>query len=696
MSPVPEQKIFPSNHLIHEKSPYLQQHANNPVDWYPWGGEAFRRAEDEHKPVFLSIGYATCHWCHVMAHESFEDEDIAALLNAHFIAIKVDREERPDIDSVYMMACQQMTGQGGWPLTIIMTPDRKPFFAGTYLPRTTRSGMIGLDELLKRIIRLWQEQRETLVVAAEELTAHLKETLAASTSGMADLSLLHEGFNELAGSFDPVNGGFGRAPKFPMPSTILFLLRYWKRTGSVHALSMAEDTLEALRCGGIHDHLGGGFHRYSTDARWRVPHFEKMLYDQAQLLMAFTEAWLATKKPVYKETAESIITYVLRDLSTPEGAFISAEDADSPGGEGAFYLWTLEEIKDVLGPDESRYAASVFGVLDEGNFRSAEKGFKKNILFLRKGSRKDQYDQVRIATIRSNLLAQREKRPRPQRDQKILTDWNSLMIAALAQSSRAFDNPEYYREAMIAMRFILDRLRSPDGGLLHRWCDGEAAIVAFADDYAFIIRALIDLYETSFDPSWLEEALVLNRYLNLHFSDEIQRGFFTTSDKGDTLIVRKMEIYDGVIPSCNSVMLKNLVLLGHLTGDPLYEEHASRLSDRFSGMIRRSPSAFGAYLCGLDHLLGPAVDVVITGEESDLVTVEMIRILRDIFLPSVTIHCRSSRTSGSLEAVAPFLRTMTGQNNHATAYVCRGRTCSAPVTSPENLRDLLSEKKDDK
>ena len=694
VSPEPEKKQNPPNHLIGEKSPYLQQHAHNPVDWYPWGDTAFRRAGEEHKPVFLSIGYATCHWCHVMAHESFEDEHIATLLNSHFIAVKVDREERPDIDSVYMTACQQMTGQGGWPLTIIMTPDKKPFFAGTYFPRTSRAGMTGLFELLEKVTRLWQEQRQTLIDAAERLTECLDVPPDVSREGTADRSLLREGYEGLEKSFDPMNGGFGKAPKFPTPTMLMFLLRFWKRTGSAQALFMVEETLEGMRCGGIHDHLGGGFHRYSTDTQWRVPHFEKMLYDQALLLMAFTEAWLATKKPVYRETAEAIITYVTRDLLSPEGAFISAEDADSPAGEGAFYLWTREELDAMLGPRDGLSAARLFHVQPEGNFFSAETGAGKNILFLDAECVKTGEDQERIAAIRDILFAGRQKRPRPQRDNKILTDWNGLMIAALAQSSRAFGTPEYYHAAKTAMRFIQDRLQAGDGGLLHRWCDGEAAIPAFADDYAFIIYALIELYETSFDPAWLEGSRVLNRYLKEHFADNYGTGFFTTSEKGDILIVRKKEIYDGAIPSGNSIILTNLLLLGHLTGDPAYEEQASLLADSFAGTIRRSPSAYSAFLCGLDHLIGPAVDIVIIGEASDSVAKEMIRLIHDTYCPSVTLHVRApSQASDPLDDLAPFTRSMIAREGKTTAYVCSGRTCSDPITTPVALRVLLNEKK---
>jgi uncharacterized protein YyaL (SSP411 family) len=572
-----------------------------------------------------------------------------------------------------------------------MTPDKKPFFAGTYLPPGSRAGMTGLYTVLQNIVRLWQERKEDLVAAAEHLTAGLVAARSPFPAGTVDRSPFYQAYEELAASFDPGNGGFGRAPKFPTPVVLLYLLRFWKRTGSARALRMAEETLEALRCGGIHDHIGGGFHRYSTDARWFIPHFEKMLYDQALLLMAFSEAWLATKKPVYRQTAEAIITYVTRDLLSPEGAFISAEDADSAGGEGAFYLWTRKEQEMALGAQDGMYAAALFGVEPEGNFPSAETGPGKNILFLRNEDTGPQQDKARVESILNRLMAEREKRPHPRKDGKILTDGNGLMIAALAQSSRAFDNPAYYRMAEAAMHFILHRLRQANGSLLHRYFDNEAAIVAFSDDYAFIIRALIELYETSFDPAWLDEALSLDRYLDRHFSDSLSGGFFTTSDEGEVLIVRKKEIYDGAIPSGNGVMLGNLVLLGHLTGNPLFEERASRSAEGFAGIIRRLPSASCAYLCGLDHLLGPASDIVIAGKESDPVTGQMLQSIRARYLPSVTVHFRRPLEGDpALDALAPFTRAMTAQNGKTTAYVCSGRTCSVPVRTVDALRELLT------
>jgi uncharacterized protein YyaL (SSP411 family) len=677
------------NHLAREKSLYLRQHVLNPVDWYPWGDEAFRRAAAEDKPVFLSIGYATCHWCHVMAHESFGDRKISSLLNENFIAIKVDREERPDIDSIYMAACQQMTGQGGWPLTIIMTPEKQPFFAGTYLPPRSRHGMTGLDDLLTQIARLWKEKREMLGTAAGDMIAYLDGIQIRPAGGTADRSLLDAGYRDLALSFDPVNGGFARAPKFPAPTIILFLLRYWNRTGSAQALSMAEATLGAICCGGIHDQIGGGFHRYSTDPQWRVPHFEKMLYDQALLLMACTEAWLATGKPLWRRTAESIVTYVSRELVSPKGAFYSAEDADSEGGEGAFYLWTRQEIADTLGPKEGRFAAGLFGAAEEGNFPSPGPGPGKNILYLPGGDYEGRYDLGRIAAVRARLLAERERRPHPLKDRKILTDWNSLMIAALALASRAFQEQAYAEQAERAMHFILDTLKKPGGGLLHRWCDGEAAIPAFADDYAFAIRALVELYETSFDPAWLGEAIVMEQYLRDHFLNREENGYYFTADTADPLPIRKMEIHDGASPSANSVMLQNLVSLEHLTGNPRYAELASAIADGFSGTVRRSPSAFTAYLCGLDHLLGPATDVVVTGTEEDPSACGMLRIIRSRYLPACSVHYRTPGRAQFLDTVAPFTTAMDIPEEGAAAYVCTGNTCSPAVKTAEELQGLL-------
>jgi len=687
-----------SNRLIHEKSPYLLQHSGNPVDWYPWGDEAFTRAARENKPVFLSIGYSTCHWCHVMAHESFEDTSIAMILNTHFICIKVDREERPDIDSVYMSVCQMMTGQGGWPLTVFLTPEKKPFLAGTYFPKESRFGMTGLSDLLDRIIRSWQERHDDLVASAEETAAALLHEQEPSHEHIPDISLLTSGYEELLLRFDAEYGGFGGAPKFPTPHTLLFLVRFWKRTGNKRALAMVEKTLHAMRSGGIFDQIGGGFHRYSTDARWQVPHFEKMLYDQALLVMAYTEAYQATRNPDFKKTAEEIISYVFLNLTSPDGAFFSAEDADSTGGEGAFYLWTEEETEKILGTQDAIVAARVFGITHAGNYQETGTGRGENILHralsltdLAQSSGLSNTDlDIRLESIRSRLFAAREHRSRPVPDDKILTDWNGLFIAALAQAARAFGSEHYLTAAKRAMQFVVTRMRTPDSGLLHRYRDGEPAIPAFGDDYAFTIKALLELYESSFETVYLSTALELNTFFVAHFHDAAGGGFFTTADAAEILLVRKKEIYDGAIPSCNSLAFENLVRLTHLTGDVSYHQLASDLSRTFAAPVHQSPSAHAWFLCALDSAIGPVQDVVIVGDRSAEDTKAMIRGLRDHYLPLVMVVFKPlTEDDIPLASLSPFTRTMNAVGGKATAYVCTGHTCAVPVTDPRQMLELL-------
>ena len=679
------------NRLIHEKSPYLLQHAKNPVDWYPWSEEAFLRAVREDKPVFLSIGYATCHWCHVMAHESFEDKEVAELLNRNFIAVKVDREERPDIDSVYMAVCQQMSGQGGWPLTIVMTPEKKPFFAATYIPKETRFSLMGLLTLLPRITSMWEEKRSDLISSGDRVIAQITSPSFPSSDTLAGEDLLDEGYNSLLLQFDPEYGGFGNAPKFPSSHTLLFLFRYGVRKIDPRALAMAKKTLNAIRNGGIYDHLGGGIHRYSTDAQWHVPHFEKMLYDQALLVMAYTEAFQVTGNPEYKKTAEEIIGYVMRNLRSPEGAFFSAEDADSPEGEGAFYVWTLQEFENLLGSGDAALAALVFGLTPNGNYRDPERGFGYNIL-----SRTLSLENIaasleipehelaiRVESIRTRLLAAREERVRPSVDDKVLSDWNGLFIAALAQAGRIFNNQVYFEGAKTAMQFIITRMRSDDKGLLHRFRDGEAAIPGFADDYAFIIHALIELYETTFDQQYLVTALNLNGYFFKHFWDTKNGGFFTVSDTAEALIIRKKEIYDGAIPSSNSVAFMNLLRLSRLTSDASLEENASVLSRSFAMTVNQSPSAFTWFLCGLD-LAGESHEVVIVGEDGAEDTQELVLALRLKYLPSVTVmQFAPGPQAEALAEIAPFIKNLSMINGKATAYFCSGFTCSLPVADPK-------------
>jgi hypothetical protein len=683
------------NRLINEKSPYLLQHAANPVDWYPWGDEAFTRALKEDKPVFLSIGYATCHWCHVMAHESFEDAGIAAVLNKDFICIKVDREERPDIDSIYMAVCQMMTGQGGWPLTIITTPEKKPFFAGTYIPKEGRFGTNGLVDLLARVTKLWREKRSDLAASADEITAALHKAQESHGRSNPDLSLLSEGYEELAVRFDEVYGGFGSAPKFPTPYSLLFLLRFWKRTGTRRALVMVEKTLDAMRMGGICDQIGGGFHRYSTDARWSVPHFEKMLYDQALLVMAYTEAYQATGNPGFRKTAEDIINYVIRDLTSMDGAFFSAEDADSEGGEGVFYLWTLHEIGQVLGKDDAEFAARFFSVTNAGNYPAPADSMGQNILYqspsiMPPGPSPDLYPEARIDSIKTRLFNARAKRPRPSLDDKILADWNGLFIAALAQAARAFRNEKYLEAARRAMQFVMYNMRDGTGGLLHRYRDGEAAIPAFGDDYAFIVRALIELYESTFEPSYLSSALKYNAHFLLHFWDDQHGGFFTLPDTEKILLVRRKEIYDGALPSCNSIAFENLVRLAHLTGDTVFEERGSDISRYFATTVRRSPSAYSGFLCALDMAVGPVHDIVITGDRGSPGTQAMIDALWGHYLPSATVHyLPQDEPVTLLISLAPFIRTLNPSGSTPTAYICTGHACAMPTTEPGQMLRLL-------
>jgi hypothetical protein len=701
--------VRPVNRLFREKSPYLLQHAHNPVNWYPWGEEAFSRASSENKPIFLSIGYSTCHWCHVMAHECFEDETVAALLNREFVSIKVDREERPDIDSVYMGICQQMTGQGGWPLTIIMTPEKLPFFAGTYFPKESGYGMPGLTGILEHIAALWHERKDEISRSAGEI-AVLARTVSVPASRDPDRLLLDAGFRELFRQFDPENGGFGSAPKFPAPHITIFLLRYWHVTGELRALTMAEKTLDAIRQGGIWDHVGGGLHRYATDARWRIPHFEKMLYDQALFVSACTEAYQATRKMRYRAMAEECIGYVLRDLRDPGGAFYSAEDADSPGGEGAYYSWTIDELSAALGPDDAAFAASVFtlnplsaprpGTRNSGAQKSGQRFILSaagpdpalaQSLSLPTGEL-----AARRESIRSRLFAARKKRARPARDDKILTDSNALSCIALARAGRAFRNPAYTGAASRAVQFILDRLLRKNRDLLHRYRDGESAIPAFADDYVYLVSALIALYETTFDPVYLSRALALNATFVTRFQDKENGGFFATSDHAEKLLVRKKEWYDGAVPSANAIAFENLTWLARVTEDKNLEAAAMACSRFLAGAAERAPTAATAFLAGLTRVLPPGntQDLVIAGDPAHEDARDLLDAAGDQYRPGLVVLLRLPGKAGDdLEALAPAVHGRTAINGHAAAYLCTGHTCRAPVHDPGELARMLGERK---
>jgi len=694
----PEETQQP-NRLIHEKSPYLLQHAYNPVDWYPWGDEAFETAKRENKPVFLSIGYATCHWCHVMAHDSFEDTGVAELMNEAFINIKVDREERPDVDGVYMTVCQLTTGSGGWPLTVLMTPDKEPFFAGTFIPKQSQANRIGMIDFIPRVKAIWEQSPEEIVKSAEQTIWALEKTIQDSGTEILDESVLEQAYKQLTARFDAAYGGFGTRPKFPTPHQLTFLLRHWKRTGDTQALNMVELTLDHMRLGGVYDHVGFGFHRYSTDAQWLLPHFEKMLYDQALLSIAYTEAFQVTGKDTYRQTVEEILTYVLRDMTSPEGGFYSAEDADSEGEEGKFYVWSEDELKSILDADEAELAMKVFNTSSEGNFFEEASGHKTetNILHLREPlediatTLNDSVTELqkKIEIIRQKLFVIRKERIHPLKDDKILTDWNGLMIAAFAKAAQVFSDTRYIQAAEKSVQFILSNLSSK-GRLLHRYRDGEADNDAYLSDYAFLVWGLIELYETTFNPIYLQKAVELNQTMIELFWDHERSGFFFTGNDSEQLPVRQKEIYDGAIPSGNSVAMLNLLRLARLTGEMELESKASEIARIFSEQVKASPSAFTQLFSAVDFMLGPAHEICLVDEPSDDRLNEMIQTIQQTFLPNKAILCCTKDNQAQLNLIAPWTENHQAIDQKATAYVCNNFQCNQPTTDINVMLNTLS------
>ncbi len=691
------------NRLINEKSPYLLQHAHNPVDWYPWGEEAFEKARKEDKPIFLSIGYSTCHWCHVMERESFEDPEVAKLMNDTWVSIKVDREERPDIDHVYMTVCQMLTGAGGWPLNIVMTPDKKPFFAGTYFPKETRLGRIGMLDLAARIKELWSTRRSDLLQSSNKIMAALQEAPNEGQGAAPGLETMKTAFEQLSQRFDENHGGFSNAPKFPAPHNMLFLLRYWKRTTDSTALAMVEKTLADMRLGGVYDHVGFGFHRYSTDPEWLVPHFEKMLYDQAMLAMVYSEAYQATGKKDYAGTVREILTYILRDMTDPGGGFYSAEDADSEGEEGKFYVWNQDEIRKALDKTEAELVMRVFNVRPDGNFREEATGKITGTNILHSGkplgqiaadlNMKESELREHLETARRKLFHIREQRIHPHKDDKILTDWNGLMIAALAKAAQALDEPDYATAASNAADFILSNMRDRDGRLLHRFREGAAGLPAHVDDYAFFIWGLIELYEATFDVRWLRTALELNGDFVARFWDEKSGGFYFTAKDRRDLPVRKKEIYDGATPSGNSVATLNLLRLGRMTGATDPEGKAEEIGRRFSGDVGRLPSAFTMLLSAFEFSLGPSHEVVIAGRTRGEDTTLMLKHLRRGFFPNKVVLFRpEDQNDPEIAKIADFTKFQKMIRGKATAYVCRNYSCEFPTTDPNKMIELLSNK----
>jgi uncharacterized protein len=691
-----KEKMRKTNRLINEKSPYLLQHAYNPVDWYPWGEEAFSKAKEENKPVFLSIGYSTCHWCHVMEKESFENSQVAELMNNAFISVKVDREERPDIDGIYMTVCQMLTGSGGWPLTIIMTPDKKPFFAGTYFPKENRYGRSGMLDLVQKIDQIWKSRKEDILKSADEITNAVKNVNVSETQQDIGIDVPDKTYIDLSKRYDSYHGGFGNAPKFPTPHNLLFLLRYWYRTKDNNALEMVEKTLTEMRKGGMYDHLGYGFHRYSTDQKWLVPHFEKMLYDQALICTAYLETYQATGNPFFRETAEEILEYVMRDMTSPEGAFYSAEDADSEGEEGKFYLWEENEIRNLLKENADLFI-TVFNVKKDGNWTDPVNGSsgKTNILHLTESYKElaAEYNLTEeelkkiLSELKKVLFDIREKRIHPYKDDKVLTDWNALMISAFAKAYIITGKKEYYSIAEKSVKFISEKLTSGNK-LIHRYRDGVAGLPAHLDDYAFFINALLDMYEAGFNSSYLKDAVHYTAILNEEFKDETGGSFFFTSKDGEELITRQKDLYDGAIPSGNSVSILNLLRLGRLTGNIDYERQAMEIVYSFASAIKSSPSAYTYTISALEFALGRSYEIIFASEKKEEELNKLLDALNKEFIPNkvVTLY---SPDDHELLSIAPFLNNYKQKENKTTVYVCRNFQCSLPVfTSGEMLEEL--------
>ena len=687
------------NYLIGQKSPYLLQHAHNPVDWYPWGGEAFSRALKEDKPVFLSIGYSTCHWCHVMETESFESGEVAAILNRSFISIKVDREERPDIDTVYMAVCQAMSGSGGWPLTIIMTSDKKPFFATTYIPRESRFGMLGMLDVLPKIENLWQNSRNDILSSADKVLEAMKKNAEIKFTSDIDPGLFEKAFNEISSTFDSVNGGYGNAPKFPTAHRLIFLLRYSQIHGNSELLKQIEFTLEKMRAGGIYDQLGGGFHRYSTDEKWLLPHFEKMLYDQAMLAIAYTEAYQATGREDFALAAKDILNYVIRDMTSPEGAFYSAEDADSEGEEGKFYLWDYKEIFTVLPKDDALVAVRYFNIDDEGNFTDPMQGNTgKNILHLNRTKAQiatefeisPQDLESRISGIRAKLFQRREKRVKPAKDTNILADWNGLMIAAMAKAGGVFNCADYMKSAEKASDFILGGMRNGKGEMFHRYMDGENAVEGQLDDYAFMMWGLIELYEAGFDDKYLQAALNLNSITICNFRDPGHGNYYMTDEKNEKLIFRPKVNFDGALPSGNSVQAMNLLRFSGFTANGDFEKMAYDALKSSAQLINRYPGSFTNYLSALLYSENSS-EIVICGKSKSKAVCEFADVMRRKYLPCKSLlFAPENEPDSSIFKIAKFAKDYKMPDGKTAVYICRKHVCSKPVADIDEALDLLA------
>jgi len=668
------------NRLIKETSPYLLQHAGNPVNWYPWGDEALIHARTQDKPILLSIGYSACHWCHVMAHESFENEEIARLMNDNFVNIKVDREEHPDLDTVYMDAVQAITGRGGWPLTVFLTPEGKPFYGGTYFPPEDRHGLPGFSRVLKTVSDAYRNRRREVDQATQQvMTALNSKAERESNTQKLDVDILNQAYSTISQDYDEVNGGFGHAPKFPQPMMLDFLLRQYHRTGDKEALDMVTLTLETMARGGVYDQLGGGFHRYTTDAHWMVPHFEKMLYDNAQLSQVYLHTYLITKTLLFRRIAEETIDYVLREMTSPDGGFYSTQDADSEGKEGKYYTWMMDEIKEVLDQKSAGILGEYYGVTTGGNFEG------RNILHITRDTHSEDFDSIRRAKVL--LLKEREKRTRPGRDEKILASWNGLMLASLAEAAIILNRKEYLNAAIANGSFLLNSLMS-DGYLRHTYKDGQARIEGYLEDYASVIEGLLNLHQATFKGKWLSKAIRLAEVMVNEFWDESAGLFFDTGRRHQALFVLPRNTHDGALPSGSSLATLVLLKLSRLTENKKLEEIAVRSLTTMVSIISQYPQGFGNWLCALDFHLSTPQEIAIVGSRNNPMTAEMLQVLSNTWLPNKVV---AAKDPGDLSPVdnLVILKDRYMINNLPTVYVCERYSCRSPVNDPDLLRDQL-------
>ena len=680
------------NRLALETSPYLLQHQHNPVQWYPWGADALRKAREENKPIFLSVGYSACHWCHVMEHESFENEEIAEILNEHFVSIKVDREERPDIDGIYMEAVQMMTGQGGWPMSVFLLPDSRPFFGGTYFPPDDKWGRPGFRNVLLKLAEMYRTRKGDLQGNAENITMNLRQMgVVESATGALKAEWMERAAQELKERFDASWGGFGRAPKFPPSMALMLLLRNWRRNQDQELMKMVEGTLQRMALGGMYDQLGGGFHRYSVDDYWLIPHFEKMLYDNALLTRVYVEAFQATGSAFYRSVAADTLDYALREMTSPGGGFYSAQDADSEGEEGKYFVWRPEQIREILGKDAADVFCRFYGVTEKGNFEG-----KTSALFIQKPPRvfaeEEGIGEAELLDIlqraRANLFDARERRVKPGLDDKILTSWNGLMIGSMALAGRVLDRVAYVEEASKAADFILDNMRN-DRGLLRSHRQGVSKFNAYLDDYAFLIVGLVDLYEASFDPRWIRAASDLAREMIARYWDEEEGAFFFTAHDHEELIVRRKMTQDGAVPSGNSMAALGLLRLARLSGEVEFEERGEGVLRSFGEYLGRAPAAFHMMLVALDFYLDTPMEVAIVGERGAEDTRAALRAVGSSFIPNTVLALKSESFAEEADAAVPLLQGKSMVDGRAAAYVCENFTCKEPLTDMNALKKAI-------